>query len=45
MPTAVVILTIISKIDTTYEILKPKNFFICRYFNFYEQLKFCAQLS
>ena len=45
MPTTVVILTIISMMNTTYEILKPRNFFICRYFNLYEQLKFCAQLS
>ena len=25
--------------------LKARNFFICRYFSFYEQLKFRAQLS
>ena len=36
---------IISKINTTPERLKAKNFFICRYFSFYEQLNFRAQLS
>ena len=30
--------------NTTYEILKARNFFICWYFSFYEQLKFRAQL-
>ena len=45
MPTIVGILTFISMIDTTSEILKAKNFFSCRYFSFYEQLKFHAQLS
>ena len=25
--------------------LKARNFFICRYFSFYEQLKFRVQLS
>ena len=45
MPTIVSILTFISMINTTSERLKAKNFFICRYFSFYEQLKFHAQLS
>ena len=39
------ILTFISMINTTSERLKARNFFICRYFNFYEQLKFRAQLN
>ena len=38
-------LTFISKINTTSERLKARNFFICQYFSFYEQLKLCAQLS
>ena len=45
MPTIVGILTFISMINTTYESLKAINFFACRYFRFYEQLKFRAQLS
>ena len=45
MPTIVGILTFISMINTTSEIIKARNFFICRYFSFYEQLKFRAQLS
>ena len=45
MPTTVGILTLISMINTTSERLKARNFFICRYFSFYEQLKFHAQLS
>ena len=45
MPTMVGILTFISRINTTAERLKARNFFICRYFRFYEQLKFHAQLS
>ena len=45
MPTIVGILTFISKINTTSERLKARNFFICQYFNVYEQLKFCANLS
>ena len=47
MPTIVGILTFISMIDTTSERLKGKarNFFICRFLSFYEQLKFRAQLS
>ena len=32
-------------INTTSESLKARNFFICRYLGFYEQLKFRAQLS
>ena len=45
MPTIVGILTFISMINTTSERFKAWNFFICRYFTFYEQLKFHAQLS
>ena len=45
MPTIVDILTFISMINTISERLKTKNFFICQYFKFYEQLKFRAQLS
>ena len=45
MPTIVGILTFISLINTTTERLKASNFDICRYFSFYEQLKFRAQLS
>ena len=40
-----IITTFISMIKTTSERLKARNFFICRYFSFYEQLKFRAQLS
>ena len=39
------ILTFISRINTTSERLKAKNFLIFRHFSFYEQLKSCAQLS
>ena len=45
MPTIVGILTFISKINTTSERSKARNFFICQYFSFYEQSKFHAQLS
>ena len=45
MPTIVGILTFISMINATSEILKARNFFICRFFIFYEELKFRAQLS
>ena len=45
MPTIVGILTFISMINTSSERLKARNFFICRYFSFSEQLKFRAQLS
>ena len=37
MPTIVGILTFISMINTTSERHKARNFFICRYFSFYEQ--------
>ena len=42
MPTIVGILTFISMINTTSKRLKVRNFFICRYFIFYEQVKFRA---
>ena len=45
MPTIVGILTFISMINTTSERLKARNFVICRYSSFSEQLKFRAQLS
>ena len=46
MPTIVVgILTFISMINTASERHKARSFFICGYLSFYEQLKFCAQLS
>ena len=45
MPTTVGILTFISMINTTSEWLKARNFFICKYFSFYEQAKFSVQLS
>ena len=45
MPTIVGILGFMSMIDAVSERLKAINFFICRYFSFYEQLKFHAQLS
>ena len=45
MPTEVVILTLISMINSTSERFKARNFFICRYFSFYEQLKLRAELS
>ena len=32
-------------INTTSERLNARNFLICRYFSFYEQLKFSVQLS
>ena len=44
MPTIVDIVTFTSMIYTS-ERLKARNFFICWYFSFYEQLKFCAQLN
>ena len=40
MPTIVGILTFISMINTAAWRLKARNFFICRYFSFNEQLKF-----
>ena len=45
MLTIVGILTFISMINTTSERIKARNFRICGYFSFYEQLKFRAQLS
>ena len=45
MPIIVGILTFISMINTTSEGLKARNFLNCRYFSFYGQLKFRAQLS
>ena len=45
MPRIDGILTFISMINTTSERLKARNFVICWYFSFYEQLKFRAQLS
>ena len=45
MPTIAGILTVISMINTASERLKARNYFICRYFSFYELLKFRAQLS
>ena len=39
------IFTFISMIKTTPERLKARNFLIVQYNSFYEQLKFCAQLS
>ena len=45
MPTNVGILTFISMINTTSEKIKARNFRICLYFSFYEQLKYGAQLS
>ena len=45
MPTVVGILTFISMINATIERLNLRSFFICRYFSFYEQLKFRAQLN
>ena len=35
----------ISMINTTSERLQPRNFFICRYLSFYEQLEFLAQFN
>ena len=45
MPTVVDILTFIIMINAISERHKAWNFFICRYFSVYEQLKFRAQLS
>ena len=39
------ILKFISLINTTFERLQARNFFICRYFSVYDRLKFRAQLS
>ena len=45
MPTFVGIFTFMSMINAASERLKARNFFICRYFSLYEQLKFRAQFS
>ena len=45
MPTIVGISTFIYMINTTFESLKARKVFIFQYLSFYEQLKFCAQLS
>ena len=45
MPAIVGILTFISMRNTTSERFKAITFFICRYFSFYELLKFRVQLS
>ena len=45
IPTSVGTLTFIRIINTTSEGLKARNFFICRYFSFYERMKLPAQLS
>ena len=45
MPTIVGIRTFISTIYTTSESMKVRKAFNFQYFNFYEQLKFRAQLS
>ena len=45
MPTIVDILTSISMINTTSESLKARKILFFQYYSFYEQLKFCAQLS
>ena len=45
MPTIVGILTFISLINTPSDRLKARKFFICRYFSFYEHLKFRAHVS
>ena len=45
VPTIVGILTFINRIDTPYKCIKQENPFIYRYFSFYEQLKFPAQLN
>ena len=45
MPTIVGILTFIGMTNTTSKRLKARNFFIFRYFSFYEQLKFRGKWS
>ena len=45
MPTIVGILTFISMIHTASERLKVRQFLICRYFSFHEQLELRAHLS
>ena len=44
MPIIDGMLTFISKVNATSDRLKAITFFICRYFSFYKQLKFRAQL-
>ena len=45
MPTIVGILISICMINTTSVRFKARNFFICLYFSFYEQMKFRSKLS
>ena len=45
MPKNVGILKCISMINLTFERIKARTNFICWYLIFYEQLKFCSQLS
>ena len=45
MPTIVGILTFMSTINTTFERLKSRNFFIYRYFIFCEEIPCSVQLS
>ena len=45
MPSIVGILTFINMINTTSERFYARNFHVFRYFSFYEQLKFRAQLN
>ena len=45
MPTIIGILTFISMINKTSESLKARKVFVFQHVSFYEQLKFCAQLS
>ena len=45
LPTIFDILTFNSTINITYERLKARNFFICRYFRFYEQSKVYLNIS
>ena len=45
IPTTVGILTFISMMNIISERLKARNFFMFRYFSFYEQMKLHAQLS
>ena len=45
MPTIVGNLTFSNMINTPYESLKARKFFIFQHFSFYEKLKFHAQLS
>ena len=45
MSITVGILTFTSMINSTSDRLKERNFFICWYFSFYEQLKLCSQFS